>query len=97
MSNELSRIGQTGRSTSPGALLRSTARAKAQVDAETEYLYTVNRAHAFVATEAVSVSRGVIAEIRDAITEDPLGAELYGEILRGYGSAVSYRIGRAFQ
>lgn len=92
MSSELSHNGSLSRSLSTPAVARQLTREEDLLAAKTRLTHLANTAHAFIASSAINNTRDVLRDVRDALTEDQLGADIYADIVRAYGRGVRDRV-----
>lgn len=92
MSSELARGGSLNRSITTPAVARQLTREEDTLVAQTRLTHLANAAHAFIASAAINNTRDVLRDVREALTEDQLGADIYADIVRAYGRGVRDRV-----
>lgn len=94
MTKDLSVPGFTGRSITTPSISRQLKKTTEVTAAETETTFLTDAAHAFITRAAVGHMRGVLADVHEAVEDDPFGAEFYAPLVRGYASGAAARIER---
>lgn len=92
MPSDVSRLGSLNRSVATPAIFRQLTREEDLIVAKTRLTHLTNAAHAFIASSAINNTRDVLRDVREALTEDQLGAEIYADIVRAYGRGVRDRV-----
>lgn len=92
-SSELSRSGFSSRSISSSPLARQLKRETEVVAAEAELSFVEDAAHALLTTASIRNMKAVLDEAKDAIADDPFGAEYYRPLVRAYSNGAGDRLG----
>lgn len=92
MSSDLYRLGRAGQMVSTPGIARQLQRESDAIAARAELVHRTDVAQAFLTSTSMQNLRRLLAETREALAGDPLGADMYADLLRAYARSARDRI-----